>query len=79
MFQEIVEFIWWASLITFGWSFAIMVIIGVPTFLVKRYANSEDVQSQADAMGRFVFWWAGLFSYFGLLGMFYSYIIVRLL
>jgi len=79
MFQEIVEFIWWASLITFGWSFALMLIVGVPACLVKRYARSEDIQSQAGAMGRFVFWWSGLFSYFGLLGMFYSYIVVALI
>jgi hypothetical protein len=79
MFQEIVEFIWWASVFTFGWSLAIMVMIGLPAWLIRRYASSEDIQTQADAMGRFVFWWSGLFSYFGLLGMFYSYIIVSLL
>lgn len=76
MFNEILEFIWWASLIAFGWSFSVMLIVGVPAYLVKRYARSENIKSQADAMGRFVFWWTGLFIYFGLLGMFYSYIIV---
>jgi len=79
MFQEIMEFIWWASLITFGWSFTVLMVVGLPACLVKRYANSAYIQSQASALGRLVSWWSGLFSYFGLLGMFYSYIIISLL
>lgn len=78
MFREIVELIWVASLFSFGWSVGVMVLIGLPSLIISKYTKSSEVQTQLSSMRHFVLWWTGIFAYFGLLGMFYSYLAVAL-
>lgn len=78
MLREIVELIWVASLLTFGWSVGVMVLIGLPSLLIRKYTKSEAVQLQISSMGNFVLWWTGIFAYIGLLGMFYSYLVTAM-
>jgi hypothetical protein len=75
MFGEFVEIFWVASAFTVGWSLVVMVLMGLPLYLLQRLATSETLKRQAAAMSKFVLAVTGLFAYLGLLGMFYGFLV----
>lgn len=75
MLRGIVELIWVASMLTFGWSATILLVVGLPTLLIGKVVKSSEVAMQARSMGHFVVWWTGIFAYLGMLGMLYSYLV----
>lgn len=75
MFGEFVEIFWVASAFTVGWSLVVMVLMGLPLYVLQRLTTSESLKRQVAGMTKFVLAATGLFAYLGLLGMFYGFLV----
>jgi hypothetical protein len=75
MFGEFVEIFWVASAFTVGWSLVVMLLMGLPLYVLQRLVTSEALKRQAAAMMKFVLAATGLFAYLGLLGIFFGFLV----